>query len=661
MDNSEIYKGYIPLRENKTAAEKYGEERTDPLHTWEEAQGFTGIGAVMNDNVVLVDVDDRDEADTLERILEKHSIAARITITDRGSHFLFSCDRPLRNLSGLVSLIGIKCDYKYGATTSYDVIKANKKWRTIKKDPPHLSKIPIWLNPKEQKQNKEPHSEIWHLDVGSRNETLYKWTGKTLTDKNKKKYNPVSEMTFAEWKTMKRIINDDILAEPLDSDEFESLVTRDRYEESKSFAADAKEKSSGEKLSDIIEEMITTCSIRQFGNALFRKGDNKYYKMLAQGFIDNELLVKRGVNPEKATAATRLIRAHLKDEWVPYTTNVVGFRNGAFDWSACKFINYTDLGDVPVFQYCDVDYDPNVDTTEVESVLRDWCDGNEDKYKMLTELAGCCFYKGIPIKKWWVIAGKADTGKSTFLRLLRNVLGPDMVGSTPIQSLGDTNAIAELVNKPVNIVDDGSSRKAGDVSNLRKIIQGDEIQVKVLYQDKFTTRLESRMVFVFNEIPRYRDDANATAKKMMIIRFNRVYDDNEKDPDLIDKLTSEENRSAFLKLAIDAMKDVIKRKYIFTESDESKIEVQEIVRDADQVLSYVDSIVGEDFSWEQFLDDRSTKDVYQEFYNWARSEGYDRPVVQQTFSSKIKEISGARVRKSHGSSFYAFDEYTRKT
>jgi putative DNA primase/helicase len=560
----------------------------------------------------------------------------------------------------LESSIGLICDYKYGINSSYEVLKIKGKDREVLSDPPAISNIPRWLYPRNEKsvEKSTDFQCIVGLTEGSRDDTLYQWSTCNLkrSDKSKLKgaFNVMANISKQDFIDMMTIINKFIFDDPLDDHDFAKFTAQDFYEEKSNFAVENQKKDKVDPLTPAVNDMIEKCGIRQFGNALFRKGDLKYYKLLNQVFIDNELIAVRQLDPEKATAATRLLKAHVKDEYVPYDTSVIGFRNGCFDWKTMEFAPYA--ADTVVFRYYDVDYLIDVDTSFMKSILLDWCQNDLTKYQMLIEMSGTFFYSGSAIKKWWEIDGKADTGKTTYLKLLTAVIGVDMVGSTPLQSLKDPNAIAELVGKSVNIVDDGSANYTTDLSNLRRIIQGDNIQVKVLYQDKFTTRIECRMLFVFNETPKFRDNNNATAKKMMVIRFNRVYSDEEKDVHLIEKLTTDMNKAAFVRLAIDAMITVIHNNLTFTVSDESREAVEQVTQESDQFQSFVADIADEKFDWKEYLDDKETAAVYREFRDWARNEGYQNIIIQKTFSEKIRRISGAGIRKSNGKCFFCFNK-----
>lgn len=659
--NDGLYRGYIKCNSDKTAAQPYKEG--EPLLTLEEAQKCDSYAGVMNDDVVMVDIDDSGHAERLRRILMEYQIQCRITKTRRGMHFTFFCNDKLMNHNHVETAIGLIADYKYGINCSYEVLKVNGKEREVLADPDMIQILPRWLYPKSDriiKPNDPDYVSIVGLSQGSRDETLFKWaTSNCRRSKNcgdKTPFNVLANISKRDYDRMFEIINQYIFDEPLPEDEFKKFKSQKVFEEKTGFAKETEKKAKkGGEYRDLVLDLRSAARVQQFGKALYRIVDGKYYRLLSDVFINHELIAVRGMEPEKQKAAQTMIRSFQADDNVKVDAHFVGFRNGVMDWQTLEFFRYGER-EAPIFRYFDVNYSPEADTSFVDGVITDWCQGDEVKKQMLYELAGCCFYSDKPIKKWWAIEGKADTGKSTFLRLLREVAGEDNVGSTPIQNLKDSNAIAELIDKPVNIVDDGSSKFTTDLSNLRRIIQGDEMQVKLLYQNRFTVRIESRMVFVFNKIPRFRDDNDATAKKMLMIGFNRVYTDEEKDTDLITKLTTEENKEAFLKLAIDGMKAILERNLTFTVSEESRRTVAQIMEESDQFVSFVADTITEEYTWQNFLGSKKTSDIYNEFREWAAAEGYNAPIVRKQFTERCLKESGAHLRKSHGSAFYEFDD-----
>jgi len=654
-----LYRGYIKCNNDKTAAQPFKEG--EPLLTLEEARQYDAYAGVLNDNVVLVDLDDSGHAERLKQIVDAYDIKCRITKTRRGMHFTFYCNDPLMNHNHIETAIGLIADYKYGINCSYEVLKSNGKEREVLFDPERVQSIPRWLCPKSDrviKPNDQEYVSIVGLSQGSRDETLFKWNTsnckRSKNSANKTPFNVLANISKREYDRLFTIINQFIFDEPLPEDEFQKFISQKTFEEKTGFAKETEKKAKkGGEYRDLVTDLRDSAKVQQFGKALYRIVDGKYYKLLSDVFINYELIAVRGMEPEKQKAAQTMIRSFQREDNVDFDCYYVGFKNGVMNWRTGEFSPYGEK-DVPIFRYFNVNYNPDADTGFVDGIISDWCQGDNVKKEMLYELAGCCFYSDKPIKKWWAIEGKADTGKSTFLRLLKEVAGKDNVGSTPIQNLKDSNAIAELIDKPVNIVDDGSSKFTTDLSNLRRIIQGDEMQVKLLYQNRFTVKIESRMVFVFNKIPRFRDDNDATAKKMLMIGFNRVYTDEEKDTELIEKLTTEENKEAFLKLAIDGMKRVLEKNLTFTVSEESKRVVAQIMEESDQFISFMADTISEDYDWRMFLDGKKTSDVYEDFRAWADAEGYQSPLVRKQFTERCCKESGATVRRSHGSNFYEF-------
>ncbi len=656
--NDGLYRGYIEIDDHKHAMQPYKEG--DPLLTLEEAKRCRGYAGVLSDNAVLVDIDDSGHAERLKRIIEAYQIQCRITRTRRGMHFTFFCNEPLMNRNHLQTAIGLTADYKYGINSSYEILKDKGEDREVIVDPDMIQTIPRWLYPKSERSidNDPNYTSIVGLSQGSRDETLFKWNTsnckRSKNGQNTAPFNVLSNISKRDYDRLFEIINQFIFDDPLPDEEFKKFISQETFEEKTGFAkANEKKAKKGGEYRDLVRDLKDSAKIQQFGKVLYRIVDGKYYKLLGDTFINYELITVRGMEPEKQKAAQTMIRSFQKEENVKVDKHYVGFRNGILDWRSGEFLPYSQK-EVPIFRYFDVNYNEDADTSYVDGIISDWCQGDIIKKEMLYELAGCCFYSDKPIKKWWAIEGKADTGKSTFLRLLREVIGDDNVGSTPIQNLKDSNAIAELVDKPVNIVDDGSSKFTTDLSNLRRIIQGDEMQIKLLYQNRFTVRIESRMVFVFNQIPRFRDDNDATAKKMLVIGFNRVYSDEEKDTQLIEKLTTEENKEAFLKLAINAMKNVLNNNLTFTVSEESQRVVARIIEESDQFASFVADTIGDDNTWEQLLDGKTTADVYETFRDWTAAEGYTSPIVRKVFTERCCKESGAKIRKSHGNCFYYF-------
>src|SRR3712207_4208776 len=64
------------------------------------------------------------------------------------------------------------------------------------------------------------------------------------------------------------------------------------------------------------------------------------------------------------------------------------------------------------------------------------------------------------------------------------------------------------------------------------------------------------MMFTCNNIPKMKDPTGANRRRVRPLPFENVFslENNNLDPFLLEKLITEQNKSAFLKLAIDGLK-----------------------------------------------------------------------------------------------------------
>jgi len=139
----DCFKGYIRTN-GKQAAEKF-KGKTE-FKTFDEVKKLRSYAGVLADDVVLVDVDDAEEANILYEIVKKLDVKCRVYETQKGKHFLFKNNSIEKNKTRTALPIGIIADIKCGKNNSYEVLKLEGEVRKIIRDEP-LQEIPYWLQP----------------------------------------------------------------------------------------------------------------------------------------------------------------------------------------------------------------------------------------------------------------------------------------------------------------------------------------------------------------------------------------------------------------------------------------------------------------------------------------------------------------------------------
>lgn len=144
-----LYKGYVPTKDKKSTIQFKGKTSKD-LMTLEQVQDLSEYAGVLNDNTILIDVDDGEQAELLMQIVEEQQLDCKVICTSRGKHFLFRNDGVQQCYTHVKVAIGLTVDVKVGSKTSYEVLKVNNEERFVEWDIEEgleYQTLPKWLTP----------------------------------------------------------------------------------------------------------------------------------------------------------------------------------------------------------------------------------------------------------------------------------------------------------------------------------------------------------------------------------------------------------------------------------------------------------------------------------------------------------------------------------
>src|SRR5215469_6336091 len=151
-----------------------------------------------------------------------------------------------------------------------------------------------------------------------------------------------------------------------------------------------------------------------------------------------------------------------------------------------------------------------------------------------------------------------SNGKGVLLSIIEALLGNSNCSHRSLQDL-DTNrfAIADLYGKYANIFGDLKSTKLAESGNFKVMAAGDSVTGEHKFAQPFTFRNYAKMIFSANLIPESDDKTDAYYRRWVIIQFNKRFADGKEDAGLTEKLTTAEELSGLLNLALAGLKDLI--------------------------------------------------------------------------------------------------------
>jgi len=207
-----------------------------------------------------------------------------------------------------------------------------------------------------------------------------------------------------------------------------------------------------------------------------------------------------------------------------------------------------------------VKYDPAADCPAIKKFLREIV--KPEDVKILEEIAGYCLYRGYPIKKAVMLVGGGNNGKSTYLNLLRAFLGEQNVSNVSIHELERNRfAAATLFGKLANIYPDLPDSELKSTAMFKALTGGDYVKAEKKFSDLFMFQNTAKLLFSTNTIPITHDSTEAFFTRWLIIDFpNKFSDDGPVKPNkkLLEELTTEEELSGFLNLALEGLQRLLK-------------------------------------------------------------------------------------------------------
>ena len=156
------------------------------------------------------------------------------------------------------------------------------------------------------------------------------------------------------------------------------------------------------------------------------------------------------------------------------------------------------------------------------------------------------------------LIGDGDNGKGTILKLLEAFLGIINTSHASLKELSDDKfAASNLNHKLANICADIEHGQINETSFFKRLVSGDSIRAQEKHQPAFDFANYAKLIFSSNYFPKSKDDSYAWLKRIIPIFCPNTFDEN-KDVFLLEKLTTEEELSGLLNLALVGLSQLIK-------------------------------------------------------------------------------------------------------
>lgn len=621
-----FFKGYVETK-NKKCIEKF-KGRND-LKTYDDVKDLPEFAGILAADTILIDIDDFEQSEILFKVVQDKKLNCRVYETTRGKHFLFKNKGVATNRTKANIAVGITADIKLGKRNSYSILKFKNEERKILYDTTEneeAQELPKWFIPL------KTNIDFLSMDAGDgRNQALFNYI---LTLQS-------NDFTVEEARETIRIINEYVLKEPLSDDELE-IVIRDE-----AFAKPVFFKGTTFLFDKFAIFMKNNHHIKRIDNQLHLYKDGIYVSGLSE--IESEMIKHiPQLNRAKRAEVLAYLDILIRENTPATEANWIAFRNGLYNIYDDSFIPFTH--EHIITNKIDWDYNPHAYDELTDKTLNRIACNDKQIRMLLEEMVGYTMFRRNELGKAFILTGSGSNGKSTFLNMLKTMLGRRNVSVLDLKKLNDRFSTVMLFGKLANIGDDISDEFITDSADFKKIVTGETIDAEQKGQPKFEFEPYVKLLFSANNIPRIgkgRDSA-AILRRLIIVPFNATFKSTDPDyvPFIGDKLQNQEAIEYLIQLGLTALKRVlIERK--FTESERVQKELEEYEESNNPILGFFKEIDREE------IENEPTNQVYKRYTVYCAENGL-QPLSQIGFSKQLtanfdfeiidKKINGKKYR-----------------
>ena len=611
-----LYKGYVETK-GKASIEKLKNRTT--WKTLDEVKDRPGYGGVLANDTILVDLDDGDQAEILMNIVEALQLNCKVVQTSRGKHFLFKNHTVDRNRTHVPLAVGLTADIKVGSKLSYEVLKVNGEERFVEWDVEPGEKydeLPKWLQPV------KAAADFLDMSAGDgRNQALFNYI---LTLQ-------ANDFSVDDCRECIRILNQYVMKDPLDAAELEVILRDEAFQKPAFFLGST-------FLFDKFATYLKNNShVVKINSQLHIYQDGIYingYKHIEQTMID--------MIPNLKKTQRREVLDYMEliaEEVTPSDARYIAFKNGIYDLVTDTLLPYSP--EYVITNRIPWDYIPDAQSELAERTLNKLACDDPSIVALLQECIGYCFYRRNELGKAFILTGDKSNGKSTFLDVIKYMLGDENISALDLKELGDRFSTSMMFGKLANLGDDiGDDFLSGtQVSTFKKIVTGNRIKAERKGQDPFEFNPYIKMLFSANDIPRMKDKTGAVLRRLVIIPFNATFtvNDPDFDPYIKYKLVEQGSIEYLIRVGIEGLRRVIQQNH-FTQSERVDREIKEYEEENNPIAGFIED-QGLDM-----IENQLTADVYKRYQVFCADNSLT-PMSNIVFSKQINKRLGLTVKQ----------------
>jgi putative DNA primase/helicase len=328
----------------------------------------------------------------------------------------------------------------------------------------------------------------------------------------------LASVSDTEKKAIVNVINSQLTLTPLTADELNNIMLIHRNRILEKFYD--KNSFLHFKLGDFV---IQACNIKRDTKSkeLFFYNYNKNIYVNDEDYIKGYITrMCPSLKQFQKEETMKYIKDYLYEDSVEFNKNeyTVVFKNGILNLATMKLEPMTPdhLESIQI----EANYDPTAYSSTADEFFATATCGDKDVERLLYEVIGYTMLKTNALAKAFVLVGAGRNGKSTFLDIIKQMLGRNNYTAISFKDLASNFRASTLKNKLASLAGDISAQPIQESDLFKSITAYEDIQLEEKYKASYTDRVFSTMLYSCNKLPRTPDTSDGFYRRFVIIPFN---------------------------------------------------------------------------------------------------------------------------------------------
>lgn len=364
----------------------------------------------------------------------------------------------------------------------------------------------------------------------------------------------------------------------------------------------------------------------------------KYYNVVVEKIDNKELVNGEVVKHARNSCNSGKIKGMLKlaqhlnyVEEMKSDKYLLNVKNGVVNLKTKEIYKHD-----PGYRFttiCPVEYDPNAKSLRFKGFINEIMMGDVELMKYLQTALGYGISGEVREEKIFFLLGTGANGKSKLMDIIEAVMG-DNVGSVPISALvksttvgSPTPELVPLLNKRIAFSSEIKGDDSLDDSTIKRLTGNKYLNVRKMRKEFVKSLVEFKLFVDSNYMPYFKYYDNAIERRVVIIPFNKTFNENDRDKELADKLYADKKY---------VMKWLIQGAYMYynhglKEPESVKEAISSFKRSSDSVGSFI-----EDKVLRQYGKKIKSSELYRKYSRYCFDNDFDT-LGSKSFSQEMQK------------------------